>query len=61
MQTALFTLVEEQVKDLRLSILVEVGAALVELAGAARNAISQFFFNPVPALFLALNSGVRLV
>lgn len=61
MQTVLFTPLEEQVKDLRSNITVEVGATLVALAGAARDASSEFFFKLLPALSLTVNSGVRVI
>ena len=61
MQTILFIPLEEQVKDLRSNITAEVGATLVALAGAARDASSDFFLKLLPAISLTLNSGVRVI
>lgn len=61
MQTILFIPLEEQVKDLRSNITAEVGATLVALAGAARDASSDFFLKMLPAISLTLNSGVRVI
>jgi len=53
--------IEGQILDLRSNITKEVGATLVALASAARDAAGPFFLSIQPSIFLTLNSGNKVI